>query len=224
MTAIRWQDTDALRACVQELIGTDNLLARVTALLHHEVAPGMQEAGANMKPPKKAAPPSPWNDHAAALTLDIHAGARDIEANLTRLAHGRTTTRSGSDAHTRRALANIPDLLALCNERHGGHWIVTEGEKQLLRWPRECRAILDEARWGEEPWTKAPGGLRCPHCSRRLALAPGWDKEAAPPVWCRACPAEIEGDERARPHRQWASDTWIGLLNEPTSNAVGQTR
>ncbi len=214
-TAIRF-DVHTFRACVDELIGTDQLLERVAQLLHHDQTPGLQDT-ALAKRPTRPAPPAPWNDHAAAVLLDIHAGARDVEANLTRLAFSRTLTRSGSDIHTRRALRNIPDLIAHCGALFPDHWVVASSTKQLLAWPRSCRLLLDEARWGEEPWTKAPGGLRCPHCQRRLLLAPGWDKEQQPPVWCIGCPVELEGDERAFPRRQWPADTWLGRLNETSA-------
>lgn len=212
-------DVDILRACVDELIGADRLLARVAGLLYDEAVPGPSELGQAKRAVKKPAAPAPWNDEAAGVLFVIHAGAREMEADLSRLLFGRRLSRSGSDAHTRRALLNIPDLVSAAVQRFPGHWVPAGAARQVLSWPRACRLILDEARWGEEPWTRAPGGLRCPHCARRLVLAPGWERESSPPVWCRSCPAELEGDEYPRPHRSWPAAAWIATLNDGAGGA-----
>lgn len=65
---------------------------------------------------------------------------------------------------------------------------VTDAAHDLTAWPVRIRAIFDEARPDEQPWTKAPGGLKCPHCERRLELAPGWrDRPENADVVCRSC-------------------------------------
>lgn len=208
-------DVEMARACVDELIGTDRLLERVAALVPEPSGSGPRDrAGRGQGGEKVIGSPAPWNDEAAGLVMVIHAGAREVEGNLSWLLFSRLLHRSGSDVHTRRALRNIPDLLAAAAEKFPGHWSIRDGERQLRSWPRQCRALLDEARWGEERWTAAPGGLRCPHCDRRLVLRPGWERESEPPVWCRGCPVELEGDEFARPSRSWPADAWIATLNE----------
>ena len=210
-------DIDSIRACIDELVGTDRLLERVAELVPEPGESGPKDrAGRGQGGTKVTGSPAPWNEEAAGLVFVIHAGARQVEADLTRLLFSRSLSRSGSDVHTRRALRNIPDLLAVAAERFPEHWAVRASARQVVSWPRSCRLLLDEARWGEEPWTRAPGGLCCPHCSRRLVLAPGWEREAEPPVWCRGCPVVLEDDERARPNRSWPAAGWIAVLNKPT--------
>jgi hypothetical protein len=212
-------DVETIRSCVDELIGRDRLLDRVAELIPEPGETGPRDRnGRGQGGTKVIGSPAPWNDEAAGLVFTIHAGAREIEADLTQLLFSRRRlSRSGSDVHTRRALRNIPDLLAVATERFPGHWAGPYAARQLVSWPRACRLVLDEARWGEERWSSAPGGLRCPHCDRRLLLRPGWEHETDPPVWCRACPAELEGDEERFPSRSWPADAWIATLNEVLS-------
>lgn len=220
MTARHAVDVDNLRACVDELIGTDRLLARVAGLLHAERTPGPAEVGKG-KGGKKPVAPTPWNDEAAGVLFTVHAGARETEGDLTWLVFSRKLHRSGSDVHTRRALRQIPDLVQVASERFPEHWTVDvrnprSAPRVLASWPRQCRLLLDEARRFEEPWTNAPGSLRCPHCGRRLVLAPGWDREPEPPVWCRQCPVRLDDDDPARVDRSWPATAWLATLNAET--------
>jgi len=163
--------------------------------------------------PKAPAAPAPWNDAAAALYLDIHAGIRAHERDLAYTALGVTRpARGGSDEQTLAALRRLPALIILAATRKppAAKTAAARAARDLTAWPKACRRFLDEARPGEEPWTRAPGGLACPYCQRPLELAPGWDREPAPVLHCRTCPADP--DEPTGPRCKWEADAWLGAL------------
>src|SRR5271166_6065649 len=57
-------------------------------------------------------PLTSWNTQVAMLTLDIHAGVRELEANLRYAISGRLRSRGGSDGNTVRSLRSLPALCA----------------------------------------------------------------------------------------------------------------
>lgn len=218
-------DTDELRACVDELVGHDRLLARIAEEIPQVDSTGNHDRhGRGQGTAKIIGSPAPWNEHAAELLLGIHAAARRHERGLTLVLFSRARFRSGSDTDTTACLRALPDLVTAAAEkfpdhqpiqtRHGATVNWRTVRRDLLAWPRQCRLLLDEARWGEEPWTRAPGDLSCPHCARRLILRPGWERDPAPHVWCLRCPATL--DDHGQPATlSWPADAWIAVLNTP---------
>lgn len=205
-------DRDQLEACASELAGPpDRLLHRLRLLLEPTGSIMRERTG---KPPKISGSPAPWDDAVAGLLFDIHAGARGHETGLTLLLHNAARYRGESDANTAACLLRLPDLILAAYDRDPHHPSHRRAARDLLAWPRRVRAVLDEARKDEEAWTRAPGRLTCPYCERRLLLKPGWEHEWNPPVWCRSCPARLEGEEgRAVVHREWPAGAWLAVLN-----------
>lgn len=149
----------------------------------------------------------PWNTPAADLYFDIHAAARRYEAALALKLWGKVTFRPGTDAVTREVLDRLPVLVGHAIAAGHDDTGVIDPANDLGTWPARIRAMLDEARPDEQPWTKAPGGLTRPHCERRLELAPGWrDRPEATDVVCRSC-----RDDEGRWYR-WALATWTAVL------------
>lgn len=209
-------DTTDLAACANELTaGPDRLLDRLRELLPDgtDTAPGYSDTGPNHA--KVTGSPAPWNDHIAGAFFEVHAGARRHESALTLLLFRRARYRGGSDRQTCEALQALPPLIEAATQQYPDHRVPREAARDLTAWPRAIRIALDEARYGEEPWTKAPGNLRCPYCDRRLVLAPGWDREHEPPVWCRACPHRLEDEVgQRRVDRQWPAGAWLAVLQQ----------
>lgn len=132
----------------------------------------------------------PWNGPAADLHLDIHAACRRHESALTLLLWGKATFRGGPDEITLEVINRLPVLLD--HAAAAGHDTpeVDAIARDLISWAVRIRAMLDEARDGEAPWVKAPGGLTCPHCGARLELPPTWHRLANPDLVCRTCTDE----------------------------------
>lgn len=163
--------------------------------------------------------PAPWNDDAAGLLFDIHAGARRHEQQLRNLLGYRPIHRTGSDRSSRLALHNLP---ALVDQVH--HHATASNDSLLARianrttddvssWCREARRILDiDPPASERRNTPAPGGLRCPDCNRRLVLKHGWQFDNAPAVWCLRCPANTDDDHPNGITQSWPADAWLGVL------------
>lgn len=139
----------------------------------------------------------PWNGPAADLHLDIHAACRRHESALTLLLWGKATFRGGPDEITLEVINRLPVLID--HAVVAGHDTpeVDASARDLISWAVRIRAMLDEARDGEAPWVKAPGGLVCPHCETRLELPPTWHRLANPDLVCRTCT-----DENGR-HLTW---------------------
>jgi hypothetical protein len=199
---------------VGELVG---YLPRVTELLEPTNAP--MDTGGHRKGGKRVTgSPAPWNGPAGMLLMDVHAGARQLEDSLTVLAHGhrRAPQRSVSDADTTAALAAVPWLAQLCKDRLPGHSLPRHAARQVYGWALAARRLLDEARPDEVPWTRAPGGLRCPGevqdgrtCDRPLWLAPGATTAVEPPVYCRWC-TDADGNLMSWPWGAWVLAATIG--------------
>ena len=151
---------------------------------------------------------SPWSDEPAGWLTDVHAGARRAESGLSWVAFARERHRGGSDGHTIAALRQLPALLVHVRDQHRtAGKLADRVEREVRSWARRGRAILDEARADEIPWTRAPGGLICRQpidpdrpklgvCRAPLLLEPGWQHQLKPPLHCRAC-------RRTYPHAEW---------------------
>lgn len=214
-------DRDDLNACVAELLDRDKLLPRVRALLPDLDASGWSEGKQKLK--KQPVAPTPWNDAAAGLVTDVHAGVRQHETRLTLLLFKRARYRGNGEAATGDALRALPDLIVAADELANGRDDLTarkyaraaasDAARDLQAWPRQARSLLDEVRTEEAPWTKAPGRLRCPYCDRRLELRPGWDRASdhdpvARALYCRRCPSS--GGQT----HSWPATTWLAVLQD----------
>jgi hypothetical protein len=175
--------------------------------------PTQQDDGSKRR--KISGSPAPWNPIAAGILFDIHAGARDLERSLSMLARSHQFQRGGSDEVTVSCLRRIAMLVRQLDSLQSGNSLPKEAAKQLHRWARECRRVLDEQRRGEEKPTTAPGGLRCPtkmhdgqFCDTALVLPPGAANMRAPAVYCPRC-----RDEDGQ-HPSWPWDVWTHVVNE----------
>lgn len=134
---------------------------------------------------KISASPAPWNAMAAGWVMDVHAGVREHQTNIAWLAYGNVIRQASSaDTITHKVIRLLPDMIYLCYSKFPNHRYALDAERDLMAWGRRGRTILDEVRPHEEPWTKAPGNVKCPYCGKRLMLKPGWQYDAEPLVWC----------------------------------------
>lgn len=190
---------------------TTNLLPRVRALIPH-TSNKIDESQIGGRADVHRIP---WNGPAANLALDIAATARRHETALTLLLFQRAKFRGMTDRDVDDAINRLPVLVdhAVAQD-HGENPVVADTVKDLHRWGRQCRRLLDEARDDETPWTKAPGDLRCPWCDNRLELAPGWQHapEGAD-VMCRRCV-----DARGAWLR-WPPTAWLAVLQHRDDEA-----
>lgn len=151
----------------------------------------------------------PWNTPAANLKFSIHEEARRFENALNLKLFGTARFRGPSDHNTLAAIGRLPVLIDHARAKKIDNHDVTDTEHLLTSWPRLIRLQLDEALPGEQPWTKAPGNLRCPHCDIRLELEPGWQHHPEQAdVICRRCKDEFGQTLR------WAPTTWLSILQD----------
>lgn len=207
---------------VAELVG---YLPRLADLLEPANSPIGGSLGSGWRGKKVTGSPPPWNDAVAMLVMDIHAGARQLEDALTLLAHGhrRRPPRSASDAQTVNALRALPDLAQLCRDRSPDHNLPGRAGRAVYGWAVAARRELDETRPEEAPWTRAPGGLRCPNqlpdgtmCEQPLWLAPGAATTAEPPVYCRRC-TDDSGQLLSWPWGAWKLAAELGPTRRRTA-------
>lgn len=163
--------------------------------------------------------PAPWNDIAAGWYYDVHAGARRHETHLRTELAFTTLNRSTTDASTALALRALPALaeavLDLAGRRDMNLNVVSRAVTDISTWCREARRILDDDPLASErTTTKAPGGLTCPHCERRLVLKHGWQHDTNPAVWCQRCPSTIDDDHPRARDLSWPADAWIAVLQQ----------
>lgn len=151
----------------------------------------------------------PWHTPAAHTFYDIHAQTRRYENALTLLLFHHAKYRPGDDANTYDAISRLPVLIAhALDAGHDQHTDVTDIDRLLTTtWPRACRLVLDQPRPDDQPWTKAPGDIRCPYCQEPLQLAPGWQAlQENTDVICRRC-----RDDNGHPYT-WPITERIGQL------------
>lgn len=203
-----------IHTAIADLTGRDRLYPRLAQLIPEHDTVLEATIGSHKK---HLAPPIPWNEPAAMLYMDIHAGARDHETTLTLLLFGKATFRGGADKLTIEALERLPVLFDAAWDR--GLWdrpAVQHAARTTAAWPVQVRRLLDEARPHEVPWTRAPGNLTCPHCSRPLFLPPAWQYAGdQAEVVCRN--PECRDEDGAR--RQWPAGAWLGRLVDDTDDA-----
>lgn len=187
---------------VRELQHTDNLLDRI----YEQIAapPSPQEQYDHRK---ISGSPTPWNDRYAMLALDVEAGARRLERLLRSDLDLPPRRRPHTRAHAMAALAQTVSLAQALDGRTRGCELPRETEAWCTSWAKRARAVLDEARADELPWTRCPGNLRCHLCGQPLWLKPGWADDptaiSRQPVWCRQC-VDDSGVQVSYPSAVWA--------------------
>jgi hypothetical protein len=170
--------------------------------------------------------PAPWNDPPGELLMAIHAESRRLAGGMAAFMREHPRPRGSTDAGTVAALREIAARVRrlethLASSEVLADWplenVLDAVARAVHDWSFRCREQLDELRPDEEPWTRAPGGLRCPNpwrwdnpdgprCDRALWLAPGWAYEQSPAVYCRRCRADDGG-----PYG-WPNATWLAAI------------
>jgi len=201
---------------IWSLIGGPCYLDRVAELLTTPATHVIGESGHVRS--KVIGSPAPWNDEAAGILFEVHAGARRHEAAMRRALGFNPVRRGTSDAQTVAALSALPDLVRAIVTRHLETTAADRAATDVARWPRICRRILDDdPAPNERPNTKAPGGLTCPHCDRRLILKHGWQftgDVAKQQLWCLRCPTTIDDDHPRGRDLSWPPDAWLAVLQD----------
>jgi hypothetical protein len=118
-----------------------------------------QEGGTHQK---ISGSPAPWSGPAAGVLMAIHAGARELEADLFYRRFRQQRRRGGSDENTRLALAAIEDLASALPEP-----VQRDAAGRVESWvdaARRITAIGEADSWDVLP--REPGQLPppCPHC------------------------------------------------------------
>lgn len=206
-------DVENLYAASRDL--RDDLIPQVQALIP-QASNQVDESQTGTRP--ATVHRIPWNGQAAGVFYDIHAQVRRYESALTVLLFQKAKYRGGDDENTFDAIGRLPVLIAHAIDKgHEQHGDVTDAARLLgTTWPRECRRVLDQLREDEQPWTTAPGDLRCPYCDGALELAPGWSQAPdSADVWCRRCL-----DPNGQRYR-WSPSVWTGLvLTQPDDDEL----
>ena len=145
---------------VHALTRPSGLLDQLEALLPEPVADPTTGTTTHHK---TTGSPAPWHTEAGTVLLDIHEGARRLEASLRRDAAGRLGERRGGSAtNTRRALQAAPRLAEALPEEK-----IKLAAQIVACWVRAAEQIRDldiTDRW--EPLPRIPGHLppACDYC------------------------------------------------------------
>lgn len=120
----------------------------------------------------------PWNSQAANVWTDIHAMARELEANLRYTVTGRYRPRGGSDLNTLRALDAISKL---------GEATTTDIADAAARVVSHHITIIMQlpAIDLEQPWRRIPGP--CPRCQRPMLRYQEGDRYQPSRLTCLGC-------------------------------------
>lgn len=183
-------------------------LAMLLDLIRLEISQPARRDTENHAKSKISASPAPWNDEAAMLVLEVEAGARDHEQKLARIGYAGFVHRGVTTAGSTLALHHLPDLIMLVRSKCPERMAPGHAEADLRAWGRRSRILLDQARSGDQPWTRAPGGITCIYCNRPLWLEPGWMQHQTPSVFCRVC-----RDPQTGKLMDWPNLTWLGVVN-----------
>lgn len=212
-------DLDVVADDIWSLIGGHHggYLHRLRALLPEPGTPTTSESSTSHK---VIGSPAPWNDEAAGILFEIHAGARRHERHLRHALGFNPIRRGNTDHQTIAVLTALPELLRAIDARHldSARPDLERAQRDITRWPRICRRILDDDPGADErPMTRAPGDLKCPECKRRLWLKFGWQHDPAPSLWCPRCPATRDDDEPRGVDLSWPATEWIARLQDDTA-------
>lgn len=136
---------------------------------------------------KVSGSPSPWADDLAGIWIDVHAGARVLEADLHEAIHGnrlparervgtifaagflpafhvieRQVIRGRSDENTAAALLNAVDLVGQLERTTPGHPLIGRVERKLSEWVRRARhALGHDRKWNLVPAPCSATWLSC---------------------------------------------------------------
>lgn len=182
------EDLAQLAIDVDHLVRPGGLLDQLETLLPEQVA---DPAAARRH--KLAGSPPPWHADAAAVLLDIHEGARRLEASLRRAVSGRLgDRRGGSDHNTRAALKSCVRLAEAIADEDA----VRAAARIVARWVTSARQLrdIDQAdRW--EPLPRQPGMLppACDYC-RTYSLR--WNRRSGE---VRCCNPDCRDEDGRRP-------------------------
>lgn len=204
-------DLDTIADDIWSLIG-GGYLTRIHALIDKPATHVIGDSGQVRT--KVIGSPAPWNDEAAGILFEIHAGTRRHENALRRELAFNPIRRGPSDTQTIASLSSLPDLIRAITTRHLDQIPAERAARDITRWPSICRRILDDdPAPHERPNTKAPGGLCCPHCNRRLILKHGWQHATdSQHLWCIRCPTTIDDDHPRGRDLSWEPAAWIAVL------------
>lgn len=213
-------DLDAIADDIWSLIG-GGYLERIHALLDKPATHVIGDSG--QVKTKVIGSPAPWNDEAAGLLFEVHAGTRRHEAAMRHALGFNRVRRGTSDLQTIASLSSLPDLIRAITSRAIDTPAADRAARDITRWPRVARRILDDdPAANERPNTKAPGGLCCPHCERRLILRHGWQHSIeGQQLWCLRCPSTFDDDHPRGRDLSWPPDTWIAILQADPRNTPG---
>lgn len=166
---------------------------------------------------KVSGSPAPWNSTVGDLITDMHAGSRRLadmtDIMLEHIRQARGSTDAGTLAALSRVATNVTQLRTRYADDGQAMKLCELAELEVSSWAFRVRQELGELREEEQPWSKAPGGLRCPNpadpdhpeqgtCDAELWLAPGWAFDPEPAVWCR----------QSRCMSEWAYAEWSPLV------------
>jgi hypothetical protein len=150
---------EQLETAVAELVDDHGLLDQLRDLLPTSASvPG--DGGTRQK---VAGSPAPWNNVIGSLLMDIHAGTRQLEAELFRVRFNMEPHyRGGSDANTVEAMHRIVQLAIGAPD-----FAQRDAVRDVNSWIRAAKRI--EAIGGEHAWTPLPRSAgeaprSCPHC------------------------------------------------------------
>lgn len=156
---------------VDHLVRPGGILDQLAALLPEPVA---DPSTGTTSHHKVTGSPAPWHAEAAAALLDVHEGARRLEASLRRDVSGRLGERRGSSAdNTRAALKSIVRLCEALDDDQ-----VKDAARIVARWVTSARQLRDidlADRW--EPLPRRPGTLP-PPCDYCATFSLRWNRRS----------------------------------------------
>jgi len=136
------------------------LLPRLKKLLPDPVADATK---GSMQHHKVTGSPAPWHPEAGPVLLTIHAGVRELEADLRYHVTGHTGAgRGGSDGNTTAALDSIVRLAHGVDDE-----MARQAARRMNRWIEQARQIRDigeSEKWIPIHVPKGELPPECPHC------------------------------------------------------------
>jgi hypothetical protein len=149
--------SDRLTSACSELGG---LLAQLEAEIVHKRREGFTAGGSPSRGGHR--PLAAWNTPVAMLLFTVHAGLRELEADLNYAIAGHIRIRGGGDGVTIKLLTVIPSLTAGAGEQHQ-----QRVARQIEAWCGQARMVLGEAeRWQRLPRQPGEAEPRCPWCRK----------------------------------------------------------
>jgi hypothetical protein len=168
-----------------------------------------------------------WNTQVAMLVLEVHAGIRELEANLKYAVSGHVRERGGSDANTARAIASVVALAAAA-----GDYELRSVLRQVEAWGWRARLALGHS----EPLQQLPrqpgqSAARCPWCGKAtlrmkpvIGLVKCINPACSDDTGCQPVARVAFGQYSDEPILVWADNSvGLGSGTEPDGGTVGET-